>query len=162
MLFKFTVLWSWMLIDRIFCFFSSFFPFLLLRKAITKKTLDLFSCSLGDNVREGGIAGLIWTTHHICMLPKIAEKYGHIIFSANPICCTLRPWYHEICIHSRTVSPRLEDNYASKCSSENFSFTIYRSSCTENYQNYIAMYRCSPIAGKRSGKLEKLRDRFVP
>ena len=37
------------------------------------------------------------------------------------LCCTLRSWVHETFIHSRTVSPRLGDNYASKCSFWQFS-----------------------------------------
>ena len=55
---------------------------------------------------------------------------------------TLRSLYHEICIHSRTVSPRLKDNYPSKCSSENIPDTKYMSPYMENCQKYIAMYCC--------------------
>ena len=64
--------------------------------------------------------------------------------------CTLRSWVHEMFIHSRTVSPRLGDNYASKFSSYNFPHTKYMSPCMKNCQNYIAMYSWSPIPGKRS------------
>ena len=40
--------------------------------------------------------------------------------SNTHISCTLRSWVIEIFSHSRTVSPRLGDNYASKCWSDNF------------------------------------------
>ena len=71
------------------------------------------------------------------------------------LCCTIRSWYFKICICSRTVSPQLEDNYALKCSSDNFPYTYYMSLCMENYQNYITMYSCSPITGRRSWKEKK-------
>ena len=72
------------------------------------------------------------------------------------ISCTLRSWFHEICIRSRTVSPLLEDNYPSKCSFNSFPYTKYMSPCLENCQNYIAMYCCPLIAGRRSWKVAKL------
>ena len=67
--------------------------------------------------------------------------------------CALRSWYHEISIHSRAVSPQLEDNIALKCTSDSFPRTQYMSQCVEKCPNYIAMYRCSPIAGIRSWKV---------
>ena len=38
---------------------------------------------------------------------------------------TLRSWIHEIFSHDRTVSPRLGNNYALKCSFDNFTHTMY-------------------------------------
>ena len=55
-------------------------------------------------------------------------------------------------LRSWTVSPRLEVNKPSKCSSHNFPHTTYISPFVENCQNYIGMYRCSPIVGRRSEK----------
>ena len=43
------------------------------------------------------------------------------------ICCTLRSWYHKMCIRSKTVSPRLEDNHALKYSSNTFPYIKYMS-----------------------------------
>ena len=80
----------------------------------------------------------------------------------NYLCCTLRSWVHDIFSHYRTVSPRLGDNCASKCCSDNFPHTKYMSPCVENSQNHTLMIRCSPIAGRRFEKLGKLWDRFVP
>ena len=74
------------------------------------------------------------------------------------ISCTLRSWVQEIFSHSRTVSPRLGDNYASKCSHDNFPIAP----CVENCHNYIAMYCWFPIVGRRSWKVEKLWDKSVP
>ena len=48
--------------------------------------------------------------------------------------CTLRSWVHEIFSPYRTVSPQLEDNYASKCSSDSFPHTKHISLCVENCQ----------------------------
>ena len=76
--------------------------------------------------------------------------------------CILRSWLHDILIHSRTVSPQLEDNNESKCISNNFPHPTYMSPCVENCQNYISMYLCSLIAGKRSRKVENLWDKSVP
>ena len=71
------------------------------------------------------------------------------------ICCTLRSWVHAIFYHYRSVSPRLRDNYMSKCSSDNFPHKKYTSPCVENCQNNIAMHCWSPIAGRRSWNREK-------
>ena len=68
------------------------------------------------------------------------------------ICCTLRSWVNEMFTHSRTVSPRLENNYASKCISDNFPHTKYTSPCVEKCQNCIAMDCFSPIAVKSHEK----------
>ena len=75
--------------------------------------------------------------------PKINS--GQIFFY---ICCILKSWVHAIFSHYRTVSLQLGDNYASKCSSDNFPHTKYTSTCVENCQNYIAMHRWSSIAGR--------------
>ena len=76
------------------------------------------------------------------------------------LCCTLRSLVHEIFSHYRTVSPRLGDHYASKCSSDNFPHTKHILLCVENCQNYIAMHRWSPIARWRSWNWDKLCDSF--
>ena len=78
------------------------------------------------------------------------------------LCCTLRSWVHAIFWHYRTVSPRLGDIHASKCSSDNFPHTKYISPCVKNFQNYITKQHWSPIAGKRSWNGEKLWDKSVP
>ena len=67
--------------------------------------------------------------------------------------CTLNSLFHEIVIHSRTVCSRLGDNYASKCSSNNFQHTTYMSPCLENCQNHTLMFGCNPIPGIRFKKL---------
>ena len=77
------------------------------------------------------------------------------------ICCTLRSWVHEIFIHSRTVSLRWGDNYASKCSFDNFPHTNYISLWVENCQNHTLLFCCSLIPGRRFKKLENLWDRFA-
>ena len=56
-------------------------------------------------------------------------------FGSDHISCILRSWVHEIFMHSTTVSPQLGDNYASKCTSENFPLTKYISPCLENSRN---------------------------
>ena len=50
----------------------------------------------------------------------------------------------------RTFSPRLENNDTSKCSSDSFAHTLRYVVNVENCQNYIEMYQCPPIAGRRS------------
>ena len=50
----------------------------------------------------------------------------------------------------RIFSPGLENNYASKCSSDSFAQTLRYVVNVENCQNYIEMYQCPPIPGKRS------------
>ena len=69
-------------------------------------------------------------------------------FGFTYICFTLRSWVHETFQHLRTVSPRLGDNYESKCSSDSFPHTNYMSPCVENCRNYIALHCWFPIAGK--------------
>ena len=101
---------------------------------------------------------------------NLSQQHYYIILENNSsspispiyICCTLRSWVHENVSHYRTVSPRLGDNCASKCCSDNFPHTKYMSPCVENSQNHTLMIRCSPIAGRRFEKLGKLWDRFVP
>ena len=50
----------------------------------------------------------------------------------------------------RTFSPRLENNDTLKCSSDSFAHTLRYVVNVENCQNYIEMYHCPPIAGRRS------------
>ena len=50
----------------------------------------------------------------------------------------------------RTFSPRLENNDTSKFSSDSFAHTLRYVVNVENCRNYIAMYQCPPIAGRRS------------
>ena len=50
----------------------------------------------------------------------------------------------------RTFSPRLENNDTSKCSSDSFAHTLRYVINVKNCQNYIEMYQCPPIPGKRS------------
>ena len=50
---------------------------------------------------------------------------GLKLFKTSPDCkkcihCTFRSWVHAIFSHYRTVFPQLGDNYAWKCSSDNF------------------------------------------
>ena len=60
-----------------------------------------------------------------CFISMYFSLYFSVLcgFSSVWLCCTLRSWYREICIRFRTVSLRLEDNYASKCSSDKFPYT---------------------------------------
>ena len=88
------------------------------------------------------------------------EKYWHLLHIS--IGWTLRSWVHEIFSQYRTVSPRLGDNYASKCSSDNFLHTKYVTPCVENCQNYIAMHCRSPISGRRSWNGEKTVGQICP
>ena len=60
---------------------------------------------------------------------------------------TLRAWYHNIFIHSRTISPQLEYNNAMKCSYENFPHTTFMLPCVENCQSVALICCCSSIAG---------------
>ena len=50
----------------------------------------------------------------------------------------------------RIFSPRLENNDASKCSSDSFAQTLRYVVNVENCQNYIEMYQCPSIARRRS------------
>ena len=50
----------------------------------------------------------------------------------------------------RTFSPRLENNDTSKCSFDSFAHTLGYVVNLENCQNYIEMYQCPPIAGRRT------------
>ena len=61
-----------------------------------------------------------------------------------------------ICLF-RTFSPRLEDNDISKCSSDSFVHTLRYVVNVENCQNYLEMFQCPPIAGRRS----KIALKFV-
>ena len=54
-----------------------------------------------------------------------------------------------ICLF-RTFSPHLKNNNTSKCSSDSFAHTLRYVVNVENCRNYIEMYQCPPIAGKRS------------
>ena len=50
----------------------------------------------------------------------------------------------------RTFSPRLETNGTLKYSSDSFAHTLSYVVNVENCQNYIEMYHCTPIMGRRS------------
>ena len=50
----------------------------------------------------------------------------------------------------RTFSPQLENNDTLKCSSDSFAHTLRYVNNVENCRNYIEMYQCPPIAGRRS------------
>ena len=67
-------------------------------------------------------------------------------------CCTLRSWVHQVSMLFRTFSPQLEDLDTFQCSFNSFPHGPHISGCVQNCQNYISMYRCSPIAGRRSWK----------
>ena len=49
-----------------------------------------------------------------------------------------------------TISPQLENNDTSKCSSDSFAHTLRYVVNVENCQNYIEIYQFPPIAGRRS------------
>ena len=56
----------------------------------------------------------------------------------------------------------MEDNHASECISNNFSYTKYMASCMEICQNYIEMYRCSLIPGGKVIKSRKAMGKICP
>ena len=74
------------------------------------------------------------------------------------ICFTLKSWVHEVFSCFGTVSPRLGDNFASKCGSCIFPHTKYMSRCVENSQNHTSLLRFSSIQGR---KFEK-QSNFCP
>ena len=90
---------------------------------------DLFISLVGAGVRVRG---------QTCSIISIANQFLWL-------CCTLRSWVHEILSHYRTVSPRLGDNYVSKCSSDSFPHTKYVSPCVVKCQKYIAMHHWSHV-----------------
>ena len=49
----------------------------------------------------------------------------------------------------KTFSPQLENNKTLKFSSDSFAHTLRYMVNVENCQNYIEMYQCPPIAGRR-------------
>ena len=49
-----------------------------------------------------------------------------------------------------TFSPWLENNDTSKCSYDSFAHTLIYVVNVENCQDYIEVYQCSPITGRRS------------
>ena len=63
------------------------------------------------------------------------------------LCWTIRSWVREVVIHSRTVSPQGGDNYALKCSSENFPHRKYISPCVEISLTHTLIFHFSPILG---------------
>ena len=84
------------------------------------------------------------------LVQDIAPLYISIVCSWQCICCTLRSWVHPILMLFRTFSPRLEDIDTFQCSSDSFLHWPHISGCVQNCQNYISMYHCSQIAGRRS------------
>ena len=79
------------------------------------------------------------------------------------ICCTLRSWVHLISMLFRTFYPRLEDIDTFQCNSDSFPHWPHISGFVQNCQNYISMYHCSPIAGRRSWKsVSNLSHNYAP
>ena len=79
------------------------------------------------------------------------------------LCCTLRSWVHQISMLFRTFSPRLEDIDTFQWSSDSFPHWPHISGCVKNCQNYFSIYRCSPIARRRSWKsVPNLSHSYVP
>ena len=77
--------------------------------------------------------------------------------------CTLRSWVHPISMLLRTFSPGLEYIDLFQCSSDSFPHWPHISGCVQNCPNYISMYCCTPIAGRRSWKsVPNLSHSYVP
>ena len=89
-------------------------------------------------------------------------KSAHLLWTSwiKCLCWTLRSWVHPSSMLFRTFSPGLEDIDTFQCSSDCFPHWPHISGCFQNCQNYILMYHCSPIAGKRFWKGTYLWDRF--
>ena len=83
-------------------------------------------------------------------------------FDMTCVCNTLRSWLNEIPTMIGTFSPGLENNNKLKCIANNFPGITCMSACLENCLKHISMYRSSPIQGRRSKFLLKVRGRFVP
>ena len=127
---------------------------MLVREGLTKTQRKV--CLFGTKGGGGG-----WYYNH--QLIKVNYFYNieavslpllscKVVLNWNCICCTLRSWVHPIFMIFRTFSPRLEDNNTFQFSSARFPHWSNISGCVQNCQNYIAMYHCSPIVGRRSWK----------
>ena len=71
--------------------------------------------------------------------------------------CILRSWYNKICIHSRAVSPRVEDNNALKYSYDNF----YNASQTLRTTLHWVVFLQSREEGHETLKKNKILDKSV-
>ena len=113
------------------------------------------------------------TTKNICPRPNIAivlyatstgdfETHKRDIFRV----CILKYIINMNKLHSEILSawnlntildlsPAIEDNDTLKCTSDNFPRWPNISGFMENCQNYISIYICSQIAGRRSWKVAK-------
>ena len=135
------------------CTFTQNFSFLALT------VWDLWCCE--DWEEKGELLNEL--INHEAVYRTAPATPGLLITGLKCICCTLRSWVHQISMLFRTFSPRLEDIDTFQCSSDSFPHWPHISGCVQNCQNYISMYRCSPIAGRRSWKsVPNLSHSYVP
>ena len=108
---------------------------------------DTFQCSSDSFPHRPHISGCVQNCQNYISMyhcsPIVLQLQGESPGNLSRICPIV------MCLF-RTFSLQLENNDTSKCSSDSFAHTLRYVVNVENCQNYIEMYQCPPIAGRRS------------